>query len=244
MIYPCVNFTEKRGKKGMKKAMKKVIALVMAMTMLLAAAPICTYAQEDGPADIVQVLPPPLHTVPMTMQPSIKEQKLGIIRTLLKYRKVTATSSNTKIAEVKAVKIDNQTTDIMVIPKKTGKVVITTKVANNTYTNIVMISKYANPVSSLKLGSTTIAGRKFSKTDTINLSYSKFAKKNNKFNITLKKGWILGTAQAVGKNIEDIQYLYNGQTFKLNSGKGNFKLVLTLVKQKTGKSVTMVVNFK
>ena len=206
MIYPCVNFTEKRGKKGMKKAMKKVIALVMAMTMLLAAAPICTYAQEDGPADIVQVLPPPLHTVPMTMQPSIKEQKLGIIRTLLKYRKVTATSSNTKIAEVKAVKIDNQTTDIMVIPKKTGEVVITTK-------------------------------------DTINLSYSKFAKKNNKFNITLKKGWILGIAQAVGKNIEDIQYLYNGQTFKLNSGKGNFKLVLTLVKQKTGKSVTMVVNF-
>lgn len=49
--------------------------------------------------------------------------------------------------------------------------------------------KYKNPISSLKLGSTTIKGSKFDKKDCITLSYKKYANKNLKIKVVPKKGW-------------------------------------------------------
>lgn len=42
-------------------------------------------------------------------------------------------------------------------PKCAGKTVITTKVGNKTFKTNVTVYKYANPISSIKIGSTTIS---------------------------------------------------------------------------------------
>ena len=52
------------------------------------------------------------------------------------------------------------------------------------YFNVV---NYKNPVSSIKLGKTTIKGNKFNKTDKLSLSYSKYAKQSNSLKIVPKK---------------------------------------------------------
>ena len=73
------------------------------------------------------------------------------------------------------------------LPQKPGKPKITIKTTEGSGLLNWQFLKYKNPISSLKLGSTTIKGSKFDKKDCITLSYKKYANKNLKIKVVPKK---------------------------------------------------------
>ena len=74
------------------------------------------------------------------------------------------------------------------VPKKPGKTMTTLKNSYGTFKGYCYFLKYTNPISSMKLGNTTIKGSKFDKKDCITLSYKKYANKNLKLKAVPKKG--------------------------------------------------------
>ena len=85
-------------------------------------------------------------------------------------------------------------------PKKTGKTTITTKSKYDNSKRIITIRKYNNPVSSIKIGSTTVKGSKFNKTDRRYLSYDKYVKQKNQLIITPKKGWEVNRIRTLNRS--------------------------------------------
>ena len=65
------------------------------------------------------------------------------------------------------------------------------KIGGKTCKTNVTVTKYVNPVKSVKFGNNFISGSKFNRSSRISLFYAKFAGKKVKTNITLKKGWKL-----------------------------------------------------
>ena len=75
--------------------------------------------------------------------------------------------------------------------KKEGTAAVSMKIGGKTCTTNVTVTKYVNPVKSVKFGNNFISGSKFNRSSRISLFYAKFAGKKVKTNITLKKGWKL-----------------------------------------------------
>ena len=146
----------------MKNIMKKVISLLLAVMIMVTAIPVMA---EEPYYDI--------HTIEtnLLIPGSYEDYNIGSIGKA----KATVKSSNTKIATVKVKK-----GVIWVHAKKPGKVTITTKIRKKTYKTKLTILKYENPISSVKIGKTTIKGNRFNKATTIYLSYSKYQNKKQK----------------------------------------------------------------
>ena len=186
----------------MKNIMKKAISLLLAVMIMLTAIPVMA---AEPYYDI--------HTseTNILMPGSYEDYNIGSVGTA----KATAKSSNTKIATVKIKK-----GVIWVHAKKQGKVTITTKVGKKTYKTRLTFLNYVNPVSSVKIGSTTVKESRFNKTDTIYLSYSKYQNKKQKIKFNLKKGWKLRAISYLQRNWDMDEALKNGGSVKIAGGKG------------------------
>lgn len=225
----------------MKKQFKKVLAMVLAMVMMLFVVPVS--AASGSSSDLKAYLPPKTATKTMTLQSTKEAWYLGSIVFSKKARNVTVSSSDPRVATVKTVKQSSDTIQIMVTPIKLGTTVITTKVSGKTYKNKVAIKNYVNPISSVKLGNTTISGSKFNKKDIYTLKYSKYAKKDNIISvIKAKKGW--GLYEIFEKVNGKTDILHSVNTFKPRSGKGNYQLIFQFYHFKTEQIVNVTFNFK
>ena len=86
-------------------------------------------------------------------------------------------------------------TRLYFIARKPGSTTVSFQVGSKTYRVKVRVRKYQNPVSSVKIGNTKIAGNKFNfqsngtKTAIITASLSKYRNKNVKISVTPVKGW-------------------------------------------------------
>ena len=137
-------------------------------------------------------------------------------------------------------------------PKCAGKTVITTKVGNKTFKTNVTVYKYANPISSIKIGSTTISGSKFAKTDKIYLSYDKYAGKNINIKFNTKKGWYscyTTVKDKKGNSVEnDIRGDDNNSNLfkgvRVQGGKGNYILNIVFENGKNKGVETLSIVFK
>lgn len=132
-------------------------------------------------------------------------------------------------------------------PEKTGKTSITTKSKYDNSKRIFTISKYVNPVSSIKIGSTNIKGGKFNKTDRIYLSYKKYVNQKNPLVITPRKGWEVTNIKMTNKSGSKIYQSYSPfdkNSIKLTGGKGNCKLSIEFMNSSAGGRITEEIVFK
>lgn len=157
--------------------------------------------------------------------------------------KVTAKSDNSRVATVKAKKLDGNWY-IYATLKKPGTTNVTVKVNGKSYKTKLIVKKYVNPVSSIKVGKTIIKGSRFNKKTVYNLKYSKFANKKSTITVRLKKGWKLKwDVEYVKKGWQKNSNIKNGAALKIDGGKGFF-ISFTAQNTKTGQEEYVVVFFK
>lgn len=218
----------------MKKQFKKLAVLVSVLALVLSAIPVSAKAQTHPRLYLYkQVRIEDMSVTLGWFQPSMDKVKFSQAR---------------KIGTVKAVLKDSYGyTCYKFIPKKAGKTVVTIKYRSGsssvTEKQPFTVLKYTNPVSSVKLGNTEIAGSKFNKKDKINLSYAKFSKQNNALTVTAKKGWTYNGATIVNKKGK----LLSGtsvNSVKAKGGKGNYVLKLCFTNDKNQGRVYTEVVFK
>ena len=230
----------KTRKKVMKRTLKKIVALVTVFTMLIIAIPVSAANDATTHTWVADKL---------TGYVSIKSeaQQLSLATT-------SAKNVSVKIANPKIGKIvyENLTTIKLIhfVPKSVGKTVITTKVGKKTFKTSVTVYKHTNPISSVKIGDTTISGSKFSKTDRIYLSYDKYAGKKINLKFNTKKGWYCCYKILKDKDGNDIPTLVkqgNNGSFKglyVHGGKGNFIFSVVFENAKNQGAETLSIVFK
>lgn len=100
--------------------------------------------------------------------------------------------------------------------RKYGTTTASFKCDGKTYKTKVLVHKYANPVSSIKVGNTTIKGSEFNDGNVGVLKKSKYVNKNVKVTINLKSGWKLIKSPTNNKSkIAGVGY--NGNVYKNGS---------------------------
>lgn len=102
-----------------------------------------------------------------------------------------------------------------------------------------------NPVASVKVGNTTISGKKFDTNPYRVISYSKFANKKAKVTFNLKKGWsfqydAISYFQKTWQKSEDVK---NGSIVPIKGGSG-YKIMTAVVNDKTGQVEHLLLWFK
>ena len=105
-------------------------------------------------------------------------------------------------------------------PAGEGKTTITVKKGSKSYRCKLTVAKYASPVSSIKIGKTTISGKKFNKNAYIYQKYSKYAGKKVAINVKAKKGWKLLELSYGQRNWKKAKNIKNGSTVRVKGGAG------------------------
>lgn len=190
----------------MKKNVKKLLAITLIFVMALM--PVQVFAKTFIPERVVYL---PVHT--------------GVVENIGLFppdKKPKITLSNKQIGTVKKSVNELGLISYDFVPKKAGKTLVTEKTSEGISKFYFNVVKYKNPVSSMKLGKTTIKGSKFNKTDKRSLSYSKYAKQNNSLKIVPQKGWRVRGFYSLDKNGKTTYY--SGNKFKPTGGKGNCTL--------------------
>lgn len=154
-------------------------------------------------------------------------------------------SSNTAVATVSQRKYrGSYYVDINL--KKAGTTIVSFKEKSKTYRVKVIVKKYVNAVSSVKIGATTLPSSKFKSHAVINLNYSKFAKKKAKVTIKLKNGWELAGNSFWYFQKGWTQYSINNKNKKkitIKGGKG-FGIGFSAVNTSTGQMEQYRIQFK
>ena len=152
-------------------------------------------------------------------------------------------SSRPFVATLRKSVHDNRT-PLYVTAKKAGTTNLSVKINSKTYKIKVTVKKYKNPISSIKIGNTTIKGTKFKTRSNYTLKYSKFANKKVKLSMKMAKGWKLQQLLYTDKNQMPVDtYVANHRSFKVTGGKGS-SICAYVVNKATGVEETIQIFFK
>ena len=149
--------------------------------------------------------------------------------------KATVKSDNTKVVTARFVK-----NELLVTLKKPGTANLKVKVGKKTYTSKVIVKTYENPLTSVKVGKTTIKGSTFNKNNIANIKYSKFANKKTAIKFNAKKGWKITVVAYGEKKWQQLPNIKNGTSVKVKGGRG-FKFFALAENRKTGQTESVVV---
>ena len=106
------------------------------------------------------------------------------------------------------------------------------------------VKKYVNPIASVKVGNSTIAGKKFDTEAYRVVSYSRFANKKAKITFNLKKGWsFVDGVSYLQKNWMKSEDVKNGAVIPIRGGSG-FVVITNVVNDKTGQQEAVMLLFK
>lgn len=234
----------------MKKRFKQLLVAILALTMILSGS-ICVQAKTIQQFDLTFTLYPSKTTnyeVHRKAYAPANEYWLGTgyskNKGVSSYR-----SSNTSVLDIvfrKAYSLgpDNDSYKGSFIKvKKPGTSFASYKVGGITYKHKVMVKKYVNPFSTLKVGSLNLTS-KFNKSANYTLSYDKYKNKELKFQIKEKKGWLSHGVSYLedpkvdpyGTNIE------GGKSFKVT--KRNTALRVSVINGKTSQIEDILIFFK
>ena len=218
----------------MKRTMKRILTAVLILTMVVAAVPV--------QAGIPQYFPT---KKTLTVYPAKTSKNYFFQRTYMgafdkKSDKVTSvSSSNSSVAEAYAIY-----SELYAVPKKVGKTVITAKSGKTTRKCNLTVKKYVNPIASVKVGNSTIAGKKFDTEAYRAVSYSRFANKKAKITFNLKKGWsFVDGVSYLQKNWMKSEDVKNGAVIPIRGGSG-FVVITNVVNDKTGQQEAVMLLFK
>ena len=217
----------------MKKTLKKLLLLLTVCIMIFTAVPVSA-----------ETIVPPSVTLYDQIHAQPNRALIGAISTKKETAKITFTKKG--IGKIQTIK-DPIHTYFYFVPQKAGKTTVTIKSQYNTIKQTFTVLKYQNPISSIKIGKTQIAGSKFDKEDVLKLSYSKYAKAKNKISIKPKKGWDVNIS-LVDKNGTYIfgTFIQNNGTFTVTSEyktKG-YHLQIAFQNQKNYHTVCTEIYFK
>lgn len=237
----------------MKKHLKKLLTLTVALIVVLSAVPVSAKTVTNvTPRQNVYVQPHISHGIPVASFHPRQKAKF---------------SYNQKLGTIKSYNKDFYGYYFYAFyPKKTGKTTIVTTSLNRygtsdkTFTEVdkhpFTILSYQNPVSSIKLGTHTISGSRFSKTDMVYTNYNLFSKKTQTLKVTPKKGWVVAgidVINAKGKftkglchNGPDKKYINKSVSakFRATGGKKQYNLLIQFYNPKTGANIYSQVVFK
>ena len=210
----------------MKRTLKKIVALVAVFVMLITAIPVSAASDAATSTWVAENF--------SAYVPVKNESKpFGFATTHAK--KISVKIADPKIGRIEC---NNRNS------------IITTKVGKKTFKTNVTVYKYTSPISSVKIGNTTISGKKFSKTDTIYLSYDKYVGKKINIKFNWKKGWYSCYMDLKDKNGDDIpnviQQGKNGlfKNLSVHGGKGNYIVSVIFENEKTRGIETLSIVFK
>ena len=217
----------------MKKTLKKLITIVVAMAMIVAmAVPAFAYGES------VKVY----KKQSVTLYPAQSAKNRFISNSwVIGYvgnKKATVKSSNPKVASV-----ETYAECIIETAKKAGKTTISVKADNKTYKCALTVSKYTNPVASVKIGNKTVSGKKFNNSAVLTAKYSQYAGKKTAVKFNLKKGWKLQFVEYAKKTWQRSEEMKNGGKVSVSGGSG-FEVIAGVKNTKTGQMETVVVYFK
>lgn len=167
------------------KRVKKLFVVMLALTMLFTALPV----QAASSLEVPKSLNYTLYSSKDASNNASKTRKKSIVWVP---SKVTSLKSSKKsVATVTQSKAAGSGRFIYVNLKKAGTTTISFKYKSKTYKTKITVKKYVNPVSSVKIGSTTLSSSTFKNSSEASLKYSKFANKKVKVSVKLKPGWKL-----------------------------------------------------
>ena len=212
-----------KGDIFMKKNLKKAVVLLLALVMALT--PVQAFAAEKR-----------YFYLSNTSQTRIS---MGIHDFDEDYK---VTVANKKIATIqrKPYNEDGRKAYIYyLVPKKSGKTLTTLKNSYGTFKSYYYFLKYTNPISSMKLGNTTIKGSKFDKKDCITLSYKKYANKNLKLKVVPKKGWAVSCYMASEKRNQN-PYMELPDSFRPTKKGCNLRIEMRDTKRNTKENVDII----
>ena len=217
----------------MKKTLKKLVTIVVAMAMIVAmAVPAFAYGES------VKVY----KKQSVTLYPAQSAKNRFISNSwVIGYvgnKKATVKSSNSKVASVEAYE-----GYIIETAKKAGKTTISVKTDNKTYKCALTVSKYTNPVASVKIGNKTVSGKKFNNSAVLTAKYSQYAGKKTAVKFNLKKGWKLQSVEYAKKTWQKSEEIKNGGRVPVSGGAG-FGVTADIKNTKTRQMETVVVYFK
>ena len=220
----------------MKKVLKQILTLSLIFIMVLSALPVQAANSESSlTKQIVTLYPGKSNKITLF---NSRYLNLGNIDT--RNNSVSVTVRNPAIAKVEA-----NNSGVFAYPKKVGKTLVTVKAGNITRKCALTVKEYVNPVTSVKVGNTTISGKKFDTDPYRVISYSKFANKKAKVTFNLKKGWsfqydAISYFQKTWQKSEDVK---NGSIVPIKGGSG-FQIMTAVVNDKTGQVEHLLLWFK
>ena len=220
----------------MKKVLKQILTLSLVLIMVLSAIPV--QAANTESSLLKQTIT--LYSGKSNKIPFFNQSYLNFGYIDTKNTSVSVTVRNPAIAKVEA-----KNYGVYAYPKKAGKTLVTVKIGNKTRKCALTVKDYVNPVASVKVGNTTISGKKFDTDPYRVISYSKFANKKTKVTFTLKKGWSfqydgISYFQKTWQMSEDVK---NGSAVPVKGGSG-FKIMTAVVNDKTGQVEHLLLWFK
>lgn len=227
---------------------------MLALTMLLTALPAQAASSLDVPKRVTPTIYP--SETYITGGRTNKMRYLYLVPSKVKALK----SSKKSVATVTQSKDGTNGYYIRMNLKKAGTTTVSFKYKSKTYKTKVIVKKYVNPVSSIKIGNTTLPSSKFKTGTGVSLKYSKFANKKVKVTINLKPGWETDSGSSIRNAngtlvpIPGFSYIQKGwrtsrtalwdnSTIKIKGGKG-FTINIRAKNTKTGQGVTFPIVFK
>ena len=220
----------------MKKVLKQILTFSLIFIMVLSAVPVQAANPESSlTKQVVTLYPGKSNKITLF---NSRYLNLGNIDT--RNNSVSVTVRNPDIAKVEA-----NNSGVFAYPKKVGKTLVTVKAGNITRKCALTVKEYVNPVASVKVGNTTISGKKFDTDPYRVISYSKFANKKAKVTFNLKKGWsfqydAISYFQKTWQKSEDVK---NGSIVPIKGGSG-FQIMTAVVNDKTGQVEHLLLWFK
>lgn len=208
-------------KKNLKKAVVLLLALVMALT------PVQAFAVEKR-----------YFYLSNTSQTRIS---MGAHDLDTNYQVIVANKKSATVQKVRYTVEDHGSDGYYyyLLPKKPEKPKITIKTTEGSGLLNWQFLKYKNPISSLKLGSTTIKGSKFDKKDCITLSYKKYANKNLKIKVVPKKGWGVNCYMSSEKRDQN-PYMELADSFRPTKKGCNLRIEMWDKKRNTKENVDII----
>ena len=220
----------------MKKILKQLLTISLIFIMILSAIPVqAANTKSSLLKQTITLYPGKSNKITLF---NSRYLNLGNIDT--RNNSVSVTVRNPAIA-----KVEVNNSGVFAYPKKVGKTLVTVKAGNITRKCALTVKEYVNPVASVKVGNTTISGKKFDTNPYRVISYSKFANKKAKVTFNLKKGWsfqydAISYFQKTWQKSEDVK---NGSIVPIKGGSG-YKIMTAVANDKTGQVEHLLLWFK
>jgi len=237
----------------MKTTWKKILAIALALTVLFTILPVQA-------AEVQEIYVP--DSTATTLYPSKDiDPHYGTSKNRAYFCSVpkkasSLKSSNKAVATLKqeSQKWNGQTHyTLYLVSKKAGTTTVSFKCNGKTYKTKVTVRKYVNPIKSIKIGNTTIAGSMFKSASNRTISYAKFADKKVKVKINLAKGWELTKSYVNGRFVGSFDCyqngwaksdsVKNGGTITIKGGSG-YEITIAASNKKTGQIEIFYLTFK